>query len=111
MTCLSCISVRLKGGLVVQGLPCLTCAGEWDVCLRVGLRRRRSRSLRYHTISFARRSEMDKVHIDKKGKVDTGSIATQISTAGAPKDHAIKEVPGILEEGKVFFFYRRAPAP
>ena len=54
---------------------------------------------------------MHKVHVDKKGKVDTGSIATQISTAGAPKDHAIKELPGILEEGKIFFFYRQAPSP
>ena len=49
---------------------------------------------------------MHKVHVDKKGRVGTGSIATQISTAGAPKDHAIKEVPGIREEGKIFFFYR-----
>lgn len=49
---------------------------------------------------------MHEIHVDKKGKVGTGSVATQISTAGAPKDHAIKEVPSILEEGKIFFFYR-----
>ena len=79
--------------------------------MRVGMSREYSRSLSHHSTSVAPRSDMHKVHIDKKGKVDTGSIATQISTAGAPKDHAIKEVPGILEEGKIFFFYRRASTP
>ena len=51
-------------------------------------------------------SNMHKLHIDKKGKMGYGSVATQTSTACAPKDHAINEAPGILEEGKIFFFYR-----
>ena len=51
---------------------------------------------------------MHMVHIDKKGRIGTGSIATQTSTAGSLKDHAIKEVPGIVEEGRIFFFYRSA---
>ena len=73
---------------------------------RLGASSKCDTSLSSQNTRFATIFDMHKVHVDKKGRVGTGSIATQISTAGAPKDHAIKEVPGILEEGKIFFFYR-----
>ena len=73
---------------------------------RLGARSNCGPSLSSQDTRFATISDMHKVHVDKKGKLGSGSIATQTSTAGAPKDHAIKEVPGILEEGKIFFFYR-----
>jgi len=51
--------------------------------------------------------DMHKQHVDKKYKVVSGNVATQTSTVGASRDDAITKIPaGIIEEGKIFFFYR-----
>lgn len=51
--------------------------------------------------------DMHKQHVDKKYKVVPGNVATQTSTVGPPRNDALTKVPpGIIEKGKIFFFYR-----
>jgi hypothetical protein len=52
-----------------------------------------------------------KEHIDKKEKLEAGSVTTKTSTNAhhARKRHATEDSPGVIEEGKIFFFYRPAP--
>ena len=51
-----------------------------------------------------------KEHIDKKEKLEAGSVTTKASTHAdyARKRHATEYYPGSIEEGKIFFFYRPA---
>lgn len=51
-----------------------------------------------------------KEHIDKKEKLEAGSVTTKASTHDyyARKMHATEDHPGSIEEGKIFFFYRPA---
>ena len=51
-----------------------------------------------------------KEHIDKKEKLEAGSATTKTSTNAhhARKRHATEDPPGVIEEGRIFFFYRQA---
>ncbi|CAK0739160.1 hypothetical protein CVIRNUC_001142 [Coccomyxa viridis] len=46
------------------------------------------------------------MHTDKKGRLAVGSISTKASAPADKKAIWIDQRPGIIEEGKIFFFYR-----
>lgn len=50
---------------------------------------------------------MDQQHIDKKERLAAGSMATKTSALGARKHNCATEDCGIIEEGKIYFFYRQ----
>ena len=46
------------------------------------------------------------MHTDKKGRLALGSMSTKTSALADKKAIWIDQTPGIIEEGKIFFFYR-----
>ena len=46
------------------------------------------------------------MHTDKKERLATGSMSTKGSALANKKAIWIDQTPGVIEEGKIFFFYR-----
>ena len=56
-----------------------------------------------------KRAIKDKMHTDKKEKLATGSISTKRSALADENAIWNHQKPGVIEEGKIFFFYRYLP--